>query len=184
MVIQQGGTVDKNQAELTKGMKRDMIRFGVEYIMSENASDVIDIDIDKILKDGELKTAEENVKYAKLGESAMRNMTLEEASSQSLYQFEGIDFRTMQKKGSKNNDGLYSFRQRKAVQYIRPVAPTTPEQPKRNMQYLDNCQFYPAELFYLCDDNDRWIDMNTDTERKKQLMAKGFPNWKKSDMTM
>lgn len=186
MVIQQGRTMEK--ADVTKGMKRDMIRFGVEHIMSENASDVIDVDIDKIMKEGEVKTAEENAKYAKLGESALRNLTLEEASSVSLYQFEGIDFRTMQKKKTDDQDDLYGFRQRKAVQYVFPTAPAAAassqsQQPKRDMKILYNYQFYPAELLTLTEEgDDHWIDMSTDTERKQKLLDQGFPNWKAADV--
>lgn len=189
MIIQQGRAVDKTQLEMTKGMKRDMIRFGADQLLSENAADVIDIDIDKILKHGELKTAEENAKYAKMGESGLRNLTLEEASSVSLYQFEGVDFRTMQKKDSDNGDDLYGFRQRKTVQYfppiaLNPAAAAKPQQPMRKMRHLPDYQFYPAELLDLSVDNDRWIDLAVDTEHKQELMAQGFPNWKRSDVKM
>lgn len=90
MVIQQGGrSIDREKLADQKGMKRDMIRFGAEHILSSKGSDIIDVDLEKILKDGALKAAEEDKTLTKL--------TLGEASSVSLYQFEGVDFRLLRK---------------------------------------------------------------------------------------
>lgn len=97
MVIQQGRQIDRETIAEQKGMKRDMIRFGAEHILSSNGSCIIDIDLERILKDGELKAAEEEKALAKLGEKELRNLTLEQASSVSVYQFEGVDFRTMRR---------------------------------------------------------------------------------------
>lgn len=104
MVIHQGRNVDKNQFQLTKGMKLDMIRFGSEHLLSENAFDVIDIDIDKILEHGELKTAQEKAEYAEMGESELRNLILGITSSVSVYQFEGSPSHILT---ALNNDCLY-----------------------------------------------------------------------------
>lgn len=178
MVIQQGRNVDKNLTELTKGMKRDMIRFGADQIMSPNAADVIDVDIDKILKEGEIKTATENEKYAKYGESELRKLTLEEASSVSVYEFEGIDFRQMKNKAK--DDGSYGFRQRKAVAHGSLQGDGTSSSVPRNMKFLPEFQFYPQELLDMCEENG-WINMAIDTDAKTKLVEKGFPNWKRSD---
>lgn len=186
MIIQGGKTADSNM-QMTKGMKRDMIRFGADRIMSEDgsSSDVLDVDIDKILSEGELKTADENAKYSEFGESQLRTLTLEEASSVSLYQFEGVDFRSKHKKSSENEE-VYDFRKRKQVQYIfKPQpAPSQPKPPPRRMEYLDDFRFYPQQLFTFSEDNDRWINLANDTAHKTELMAQGFPKWRKSDLQL
>ncbi|XP_055320960.1 chromatin-remodeling complex ATPase chain Iswi-like [Sitodiplosis mosellana] len=179
-MIIHGKTTEKNLTELTKGNKRDMIFFGAEYILSSDGSDVIDIDIDidKVLKEAESKTAEEDEKYAKLGESELRNLTLEEASSVSVYQFEGVDFRAMQNKTK--DDGAHLLRQRKPVQYVLPMqAPSTV---LRKMKFLLDYQFYPKALHDMSEDHDGWVDMNVDKELKQELVAEGFPNWKRQDL--
>lgn len=182
MIIQHGKMADKTPAEFTKGMKRDMIRFGADYIMASDGDDFIDVDIDKILKEGELKTAQENEKYAQLGESELRNLTLEEASSVSLYQFEGVDFRSMQNK-NKNDDMAYTFRMRKPVQYTMPVPESNEPVVVRKMKYLPDYQFFPKALLEMSD-GDRWIDMNVDKELKQELFEQGFPTWKKTHLSM
>lgn len=185
MIIHQGRTADKNVDAITKGMKRDMVRFGIEAIMNSKESDIIDVDIEKILADGEVKTAAENAEYDKLGESELRNLTLEEASSVSVYQFEGVDFRSKQSNSSEQDDLAYGFRQRKPVQYTMPVVVNPTNKAPivvRNMKFLSEYQFYPQALLDLSEDNDRWIDLAQNTELKKELMANGFPNWKKGDL--
>lgn len=192
MIIQQGRTIDKSLTDTTKGMKRDMIRFGVEQIMSSSGgSDVIDVDIDKILSAGELKTAEENAKYAKLGESELRNLTLEEASSVSVYQFEGVDFRSKKRKSSEI-DEPYEFRQRTATNLytanrqnlLYQIVPVEPKPPAPRLKNLPDFHFYPRALLDLCDHGDGWINMATDTTLKKGLLSHGFPDWRKNDLRM
>ncbi|XP_031640675.1 chromatin-remodeling complex ATPase chain Iswi-like [Contarinia nasturtii] len=182
MVIQQGRTVDKRISEITKGMKRDMIRFGAEQILSSSdGSNVIDIDIDKILKRGEEKTAEENAKYAEMGESELTTLTLEEASSTSIYQYEGTDFRTKQKRGA---DDTYELRKRK--QYNFPMMPSSPipvPAIPRNMKLLHDFHFYPKELYEMCESDGR-INMAIDRETKESLMSKGFVNWSRNDLKL
>lgn len=179
MIIQHGGSVDKAKNDLTKGMKRDMIRFGADAIMSPNGTSVIDVDIDKILKEGEIKTAEENAKYAKYGESELRNLTLEEASSVSVYEFEGCDFRGKQNKNETDKQA-FDFRQRKVVSYVLPSL-TGQNAAPRNMKFLNDFQFYPQVLWALCEEPG-WINLAKDTEQKEKLMAEGFPNWKRQDV--
>lgn len=180
MVIQHGKATDKNVTELTKGNKRDMILFGADYILSSDGNDVVDVDtdIEKVLKEAEIKTAAENEKYAKLGESELRNMTLEEASSVSVYQFEGVDFRGMQNQAKENGKFM---RQRKPVQYVPPPLFATPVV-ARKMKFLNDYQFYPKSLHDMSENHDGWVDMDEDTELKESLVAEGFPNWKRSDL--
>lgn len=54
MVIQQGRSAD---CEASFEKKCEMIRFSAEHILSDNSSDVIASDIDKILKQAEAKAA-------------------------------------------------------------------------------------------------------------------------------
>lgn len=178
-IIQQGRTIDKETAKENKGMKRDMIRFGAKHILSSEGADIIDIDIDKILKHGELKTAEEDDKLSKLNENSLRNLTLEEASSVSVYQFENIDFRTMHSaaKGIENVDGGRRLRAAKAKKQYS--ADFIGEEGSKLIT-LHNHQFYSKQLFDLTEDGER-LDLSYDTEKKRALMAQGFENWTVED---
>lgn len=51
-----------------------------------------------------VKTAEENAMYEKLDENEFRDLTLEEASSVSVYQFEGVDFRSVPSQSANKSD--------------------------------------------------------------------------------
>lgn len=182
MVIQNGKGADKNLTEMTKEMKRDMVHFGADYILSGDGCDLIDVDIDKILKAGELKTAQENEKYSNLSKNELRNLTLEEASSVSVYQFEGVDFRSMQNKTK--GDESYLLRRRKSISYAMPTSSPSPSEPKimRKMHYLQDYQFHSKDLLHMSEDG--WVNMNEDKEEKQQLLAKGFTNWKRHDFKM
>ena len=50
-------------------------------------------DIDALLELGEKKTKEENKKLESLGESSLRTFTLDTKPEDSVYNFEGEDFR-------------------------------------------------------------------------------------------
>ena len=52
-------------------------------------SEITDESIDAILERSEVKTEELNAKLAKLGESSLRNLTLDAPEGNSVYQFEG-----------------------------------------------------------------------------------------------
>lgn len=65
----------------------DLIRFGAHKMLSENKLDV-NFDLKKIIVESKSKEDEEKVK--------LDGMTLEQSSSASVYQFEGIDFRAKQ----------------------------------------------------------------------------------------
>lgn len=157
MVIQQGGNVDKKPTKKENQKETmDTIRFGAEYILSENYSDTLDVDIEQILKDGKVKTDEENAKYEKMDENKLRNFTLEEASSVSLYQFEGIDFRTESFSSTQNNEK--KFRERKKVQYF--AVPQEKKQPREMIKIYD-FQFFPQELYLDCE-VDGQLDMSHD----------------------
>lgn len=52
MLIEQGRSGDREAVAEQRGILRDIIRFGADDILSDKASDTIDIDIDKILRSG------------------------------------------------------------------------------------------------------------------------------------
>jgi len=96
LVIQQGRLVE-NKGNLGKDEMLNMIRHGAKHVFSSKDGDVIEEDIDKILETGEAKTEEENKKLASLGESSLRTFTLDTKNEESLYNFEGEDFREKQR---------------------------------------------------------------------------------------
>lgn len=183
MIIQQGRSIDKNADKLMAGNKLDIIRFGIDKILNDN-SDLIDIDIEAILKEGAARTAEENEKLAKMGENQLRNMTLEEASSVSVYQFDGFDFRTLQKK----NENPTEFSNQRPKRWIRnrliPNQQISDDQDENtNFINIYDFQLYPRSLYDHCEDENK-IDLSYDTVVKKTLMKKGFPNWNKQDFDL
>merc|ERR1719369_1220515 len=74
-----------------------MIRHGANKVFASKDLETLDTDIDILLEEGEKKTAEQNAKYEDLGESSLRNFTLDTRPDQSLYNFEGEDFREKQR---------------------------------------------------------------------------------------
>ena len=71
----------------------NMIRHGAKYVFASKDSDISDADIDNLLDIGQQKTEEANKKLAELGESSLRNFTMDTKAEESLYTFEGEDFR-------------------------------------------------------------------------------------------
>lgn len=137
MIIQHG----RNNISATKENiieTNDAIRFGADYILSSNYSETIDVDIDKILTQGKIKTDEENAKYAKMGQNELRNLTLEQASSVSIYHFEGEDYR----RKARTSQGKIHLRERNTIKYIpNPV----------KMIKLYDFQFFTSDLYLLCE---------------------------------
>ena len=68
-----------------------MIRHGADHVFASKESDITDEDIDQILQRGKKKTDEINQKMEKLGESNLKNFTMD--TEYSCYKFEGEDFR-------------------------------------------------------------------------------------------
>merc|ERR1719341_2230743 len=96
MVIQQGKLAEQKNS-LNKDEMVNMIRHGASHIFSSKDGELTDLDIDKLLESGEKKTAEQQAKLAELGESSLRNFTLDTVQEKSLYNFEGEDFRDKQR---------------------------------------------------------------------------------------
>lgn len=75
-----------------------MIKFGANYIFRSKETAIKDEDIDEILARGEQKTSELNQKFANMGESNLRMLRFdtEEEAPESVYIFDGEDYRTKQ----------------------------------------------------------------------------------------
>lgn len=71
-----------------------MIRHGANEIFAGKDATITDEDIETILKKAEEKTNEFNDKLNKLGESSLRNFTMDTESS--IYDFEGENYRGKQ----------------------------------------------------------------------------------------
>merc|ERR1719290_916358 len=96
MVVQQGRLAEQKQ-NLNKDDMLGMIRHGANHVFASKDNEVTDVDIDKLLERGEQKTQEQQAKLAELGESSLRNFTLDTKEDKSLYNFEGEDFRDKQR---------------------------------------------------------------------------------------
>merc|ERR1711971_651522 len=162
MVIQQGKLMD-DKNKLNKDEMVNMIRHGASYVFSRKDGDITDIDIDKLLEDGTKKTEEQQKKLADLGESSLRNFTLDtKTEDKGLYNFEGEDFKEKQR----DNIGMAWIappkRERKANYAVdayfkealrtgsnEPKAHKAPRPPKRPI--VQDFQFFPSRLFELLD---------------------------------
>jgi len=92
LVIQQGRLVDSKTNQLNKDEMLNMIRFGADHVFASKDSEITDEDIDVILSKSEAKTEQLNQKLSSLGESSLRNFTMD-APTESVYKFEGEDYR-------------------------------------------------------------------------------------------
>ncbi|XP_017778534.1 PREDICTED: chromatin-remodeling complex ATPase chain Iswi isoform X2 [Nicrophorus vespilloides] len=161
LVIQQGRLVDAKTAQLNKDEMINMIRHGANHVFASKDSEITDEDIDTILERGELKTQELNQKMESMGESSLRNFTVD-APTESVYQFEGEDYREKQKTLSLSNWIEPPKRERKAnyavdayfreaLRVSEPKAPKNqaPRPPKQPI--VQDFQFFPPRLFELLD---------------------------------
>merc|ERR1719447_713067 len=111
---------------------------------------------------GEKRTEEANKKLASLGESSLRQFTLDTKDEPSVYQFEGEDFREKQRDEIGLNWIAPPKRERKANYavdaYFRealrtggnePKAHKAPRPPKQPI--VQDFQFFPQRLFELLD---------------------------------
>jgi len=160
MVIQQG-KLSEQKANLNKDDMLGMIRHGANFVFQNKDGDIEDKDIDKMLEEGEKKTEEQNAKLASLGESSLRNFTLD-TKTESSYVFEGEDYREKKREEIGENWIAPPKRERKANYavdaYFREAlrqgqaeqkahkAPRPPKQP-----IVQDFQFYPPRLFELLD---------------------------------
>ncbi|XP_071127410.1 SWI/SNF-related matrix-associated actin-dependent regulator of chromatin subfamily A member 5-like [Mytilus edulis] len=159
VVIQQGRLQDSASAKLGKDEVLNMIRHGASHVFASKESEITDDDIDRIMEESEKKTEEIKQKLDKLGESSLRGFTLDTGDN-SVYQFEGEDYRDKHGKGGmgmwieppkrerKANYAVDAYF-REALRVSEPKAPKAPRPPKQpNVQ---DFQFFPPRLFELLD---------------------------------
>ncbi|KAF4112821.1 probable global transcription activator SNF2L1 isoform X4 [Onychostoma macrolepis] len=157
IVIQQGRLIDQ-QNKLGKDEMLQMIRHGATHVFASKDSELTDEDIDTILERGAKKTAEMNERLKKLGESSLRNFTMDTSGTEtSLYNFEGEDYREKQKlsliewieppkRERKANYAVDAYF-REALRVSEPRAPKAPRPPKQ--PNIQDFQFFPPRLFEL-----------------------------------
>ncbi|KAK7788863.1 hypothetical protein R5R35_007891 [Gryllus longicercus] len=160
LVIQQGRLVDSKVSQLNKDEMLNMIRHGANHVFASKDSEITDEDIDTILMKGEAKTEDLKQKLEGLGESSLRNFTLDTGNTDSVYQFEGEDYREKQKVLGVGNWIEPPKRERKAnyavdayfkeaLRVAEPKAPKAPRPPKQPI--VQDFQFFPPRLFELLD---------------------------------
>ncbi len=167
LVIQQGRIQSADQTNklntLGKEEMLNMIRHGADHIFASKHSELLtDEDIDKILERCEAKTQEFAEKLAKLPEDSLRNLALEAPTSESVYQFEGEDYREKQKsiighwieppkRERKANYAVDAyFREALRVSTAAPAEPKAPKAPRPpKHQNVHDFQFYPPRLLQL-----------------------------------
>merc|ERR1712241_402520 len=161
MVIQAGRLSD-NKQNLGKDEMLGMIRHGAKHVFAAKDGEIMDSDVDTILQMGESKTAEANKKLEALGESSLRNFTLDTKEEESVYKFEGEDFRGKNrdeiglnwiappKRERKANYAVDAyFREALRVGAAEPKAHKAPRPPKQPI--VQDFQFFPPRLFELLD---------------------------------
>ncbi|GLV35654.1 Imitation SWI [Carabus blaptoides fortunei] len=159
LVIQQGRLTDNKSSTLNKDEMLSMIRHGANHVFAAKDSAITDEDIDVILEKGEAKTEELKKKLATLGESSLRNFTVD-TPTDSVYQFEGEDYREKQKligignwieppkRERKANYAVDAYF-REALRVSEPKAPKAPRPPRQPI--VQDFQFFPPRLFELLD---------------------------------
>ena len=178
VVIQQGRLVDSNN-KLDKDSMLTMIRHGADYVFASKESDITDKDIDQILAEGQQRTEKIKEKFAHLEENQLRKFTIDAEPSKnengeqadddknpafSIYNFEGADYRELNKQNANSNFGIKWIeppkRERKAnyavdlyfkeaLRVNEPKAPKAPRPPKQPS--VQDFQFFPPALFELLD---------------------------------
>merc|ERR1719203_1214528 len=96
MVVQQGRLAEQ-KANLNKDDMLGMIRHGASHVFASKDNEVTEMDIDNLLAMGEKRTQEREKELEQLGESSLRTFTLDTKPEDTLYKFEGEDFREKQK---------------------------------------------------------------------------------------
>merc|ERR1711992_317168 len=161
MVIQQGRLAEQKQ-NLGRDEMLNIIKHGAKTIFANKDEETVDIDIDALLEIGEKKTEDEKKKLEDLGESNLRSFTLDTKPEDSVYNFEGEDFREKQREEIGMNWIAPPKRERKANYAVdayfkealrtgsnEPKAHKAPRPPKQPI--VQDFQFYPPRLFELLD---------------------------------
>ncbi|XP_010900332.1 probable global transcription activator SNF2L1 isoform X1 [Esox lucius] len=157
IVIQQGRLIEQSN-KLGKDEMLQMIRHGATHVFASKDNELTDEDINTILERGAKKTAEMNERMKSLGESSLRNFTVDTGGAEtSLYNFEGEDYREKQKlsmmewieppkRERKANYAVDAYF-REALRVSEPRAPKAPRPPKQ--PNIQDFQFFPPRLFEL-----------------------------------
>jgi SWI/SNF-related matrix-associated actin-dependent regulator of chromatin subfamily A member 5 len=161
MVIQQGRLAEQKQ-NLGKDEMLNIIKHGAKKIFASKEDEDVDFDIDALLERSGKKTEEETDKLNTLGESNLRSFTLDTKPEDSVYNFEGEDFREKQREDIGMNWIAPPKRERKANYavdaYFREALRTGANEPKAHkaprppkQPIVQDFQFFPARLFELLD---------------------------------
>merc|ERR1712088_579301 len=161
MVIQQGRLAEQKQ-NLGKDEMLNIIKHGAKKIFASKEDEDVDFDIDALLERGEKKSIQEREKLDTLGESNLRSFTLDTKPEDSVYNFEGEDFREKQREDIGMNWIAPPKRERKANYavdaYFREALRTGANEPKAHkaprppkQPIVQDFQFFPARLFELLD---------------------------------
>jgi SWI/SNF-related matrix-associated actin-dependent regulator of chromatin subfamily A member 5 len=165
VVIQQGRLTEAQKA-LGKDDMLTMIRHGADTIFAGKDSTITDEDIDSILKKGEERTKEMNEKLDKLGESSLRNFTLDTAStdSASVYNWQGQNWKEKQQasvadfwieppKRERKANYHVDLYFREAMKVGGGAVDTSKSQkaPRPKLPAVNDFQFFPKRLFELFD---------------------------------
>ena len=157
MVIQQGRMTDQTSKKLKKEEMLSIIRHGASQVFAMADSAVSDESIDVILEKGERKTAELKEQLEGMKEASLRNLTFD--AHQSIYKFEGLDYRTKQRQEVFVPWMVPTRRERRlhgddftclpdASTVMTSVKPfKTPKLPKQPV--IHDYQFYPPSLLPL-----------------------------------
>ena len=169
LVIQQGRLPDKMSSSLKKEEMHAMIRHGLEYVLKSKESDVaLDEDIDSIIAKCDSRTRLEESERLKLGEQSLRSFGVDNlpstSSTNSVYQFEGEDYRKKQKSAAANNANILQAHtqelpklERKVNYSINAYYREALREGKAKTSHqlnglkLKDFQFYPPRLFELLD---------------------------------
>ncbi|OAF65727.1 hypothetical protein A3Q56_06564 [Intoshia linei] len=165
IVIQQGRFLDKEKSKLDKGSVLNMIRHGANKAINKREDedkemkDMQDLDIDTIIAQGVKKTHDLSVKIKTTSEDNLSNFTFD--VPESVYTFEGQDYRSKQKADNGlpefwieppkrtrriNNYAVDAY-YRDALRVVEPKNQKAPRPPKQpNVQ---DYQFFPRELLPL-----------------------------------
>jgi SWI/SNF-related matrix-associated actin-dependent regulator of chromatin subfamily A member 5 len=157
IVIQQGRLTDAHM-KVGKEEMLSMIRHGADAVFAAKDSMYTEEDLDTILEKGEKKTLEMKERMTAMGESQLRNFTMDVQGS--IYDFEGEDFREKRKEILGLNNWIEPpKRSRKQANYTvdtyykevlrmsEPKAPKAPRPPKQPV--VQDFQFFPQSLIEL-----------------------------------
>ncbi|KRZ80198.1 putative global transcription activator SNF2L1, partial [Trichinella papuae] len=159
VVIQQGRLAE-TQKSLGKDEMLTMIRHGADHVFAGKESEITEEDIDCILARSEEKNEALKRRLEELGESSLRNFTLDTQEASSVYQFEGKDYRGKQRKAlgywieppkreRKANYQIDAYFRDALRPHVEPKAPKAPRPPKQPQ--IQDFHFYPPRLLHLCE---------------------------------